>query len=233
MTRFLAGDTWLPTAMKSHRTTTILALTLLALSSSDTVRAASIVKSERWIDRLPQPKGWEAGAVKLKRTTLNHWVRFEAPAVSRRGTLTLSNGTLQFIKSSGLDLATTLRAADFVVKPLALADVEIAGSLMSNIEVASMETGSPGTFTLAKTGELWHAAPVFNQLPFEQSTATDLAISDNLASAIAPNSVSTVASSTSETPTAGQGPVVPVPEPSVMALSALAVTGLLARRRRR
>jgi len=217
--------------MKSHRTTTILALTLLALSLSNTGRAASIVKSERWPDRLPQPKGWDAGAVKLKRTSVNHWVRFEAPAVSRRGTLTLSSGTLQFIKSSGLDLATTRRAADFVVKPLALADVEITGSLMSNIEVASMEDRSVGTFTLASTSELRQSAPVFNQLPFEQSTATDLVTSDNLASAIAPNSVSTVASSAAETPTAAPG-TVPVPEPSVAALSALAVTGLLAKRRR-
>jgi hypothetical protein len=170
-----------------------------------------------------------AGAVKLKRTALNYWVRFEAPALSRRGTLTLSSGMFQSLKGSMLDLATR-RAAELLVAPLTLADVETTGSAMINIGTASMENGS--TLTLVNTSELRQAAAVFNQLPFEQTAAADLALSDDLASAGVPNSISTVASSESGTPVTGQA-VVPVPEPSVVALSALSVTGLLTRRRRR
>ena len=220
--------------MKSPRPTNFLAFTLLlslVILSSETVRAASIVRSGTWIGQLPEPKGLNAGTVKVKRPATNHWVRFEAPAVSRRGTLTLSSNTLQFIRSSVLGLAT-VRTAEFLVQPLTLADVEIAGSLMSNFEVASVEDGSPGTFTLPNTSEFLRAAAVSNQLPFEQSIAADFAIGGNLERAVAPNSISTVASSAAETPITGEGHV-PVPEPSVVLLSALAITGLFATRRRR
>src|SRR4029450_13785050 len=105
----------------------------------------------------------------------------------------------------------TLRAAELLGAPLTLADVETTRSAMINIGAASMEKGS--TLTLVNTSELRQAAAVLNQLPFEQSAATDFAISDNLASAGAPNSISTVASSESETPITGPA-AVPVPEPS-------------------
>jgi hypothetical protein len=156
--------------MKSPRPTTILAVTLLALSlvivSSETAHAASIVKSEKWIGKLPEPKGLNVGAAKLKRTPLNHWVRFEAPAVARRGTLTLSSGTLQFIKGA-MQNPASLRAGEFRLEPLTLADVEIAGRPMSSIEVANVENGSFATVTLANSREELHAAAAFNQLPFE------------------------------------------------------------------
>src|SRR4030095_12807759 len=96
-----------------------------------------------------------AGAVKLKRAALNYWVRFEAPAVSRRGTLTLSSGMFQSLKGSMLDLAT-LRAAELLGAPLTLADVETTRSAMINIGAASMENGS--TLTLVNTSELRQAA---------------------------------------------------------------------------
>jgi hypothetical protein len=215
--------------MKSHRSTTILALPLLALSLSGTVRAASVVNCDRWIDRLPQPKTLDGGAV--KGSAPKDWVRFEAPVVARRGTRTLSSGTLQFIKGSALDLATHRRGQS-LLKTLTIADVEIAGSVMSNIEPASVEDANAGAFTLANTSEILQAAAIANQLPFEPSDVADLAMSDNFESAIAPNSISSASSDASETSIATQGSV-PVPEPSAVALSALTVIGLLARRRRR
>jgi hypothetical protein len=219
--------------MKTFRfPATLVALPTLSLVAflPAMTHAASIVQNESWIGRLPEAKSLNTGAVTLKRPAVNHWVRFDAPTVARRGMLTLSRGTLQSIKSGTLDLAIR-HTAQSLTGTLTITDVERIESPMINFDVSSADNGEVGTFTLASSQsfQLTTASP--NPLPIQEFDLPNFAGSGDLDSLVTSNPASVAAPAGSETVAANPA-ATPVPEPTAVALSALSIVGMLARRRR-
>jgi PEP-CTERM motif len=198
-----------------------------------TAHAASIVRIESWMGRLPEAKSLNTGAVTLKRPAVNHWVRFDAPAGARRGMLTLSSGTLQSIKSGTLDLAIRHMAQSFT-GTLTITDAERIESPMINFDVSSADNGEVGTFTLASSQDFQFTTASPSPLPIQEFDLPNFAGSgnlDSLVTSVTSNPGSVVAPARSETVAANPA-AIPVPEPTAVALSALSIVGMFARRRR-
>jgi hypothetical protein len=194
----------------------LLALSLVLLSSA-TIRAASIVRPE---GRLPEPKRLNAAAT-FKRLALNKWISFETPFLSRRGTLTLSNGTQQLMKDGSLNLALVTDLFSGAMALGTLESVNIAGG-------ATFDLGAIGADTLDLAEANGFRLVADSNLP---SVDGVMATGGNLESPVT-TGASTAASGGSEAAVANQSPV-PVPEPSMAALLALSAVGLLTRRQRR